>query len=279
MKSRPRVDLHAHTTRSDGATPPRDLVRLAREAGVDVLAVTDHDTTEAVEEALDAGKELGVRVVPGIEMSSRFEGRDVHLLGIGIDHRSPELQAGLAELHRQRRERVVRICGKLAELGRALDPAQVLAQAGGKSVGRKHVARAMVKAGLVATVDEAFDRYLAEGSPANVPANELSARDAARLIARHRGVAVLAHPGFFDDDALVERLLDDAPLVRGIEVYHRYDSPRKHLRYLGIAHRRHLLVTGGSDFHGDEHPHNAGLGGFVTPPERWKDLENRLTGL
>ncbi len=274
-----RVDLHAHTTRSDGNTPPRDLVRLAREAGLDVLAVTDHDTVEAVDECLEAGKERGVRVLPGIEMSSRFEGRDVHVLGFGIDHRAPALHARLDELHRLRRERVGRICGKLGALGVALDPAAVLAEAGGKSVGRRHVARAMVKSGLVPSIDEAFNRYLAEGAPANVPANELSPAEAASLIAAHGGVPALAHPGFFDDDALVDRVLDAAPRIRAIEVYHRYDSPRKHLRYLGVARRRGLLVTGGSDFHGDLHPHNAGLGGFLTPPADWKDLEMRLRGL
>ncbi len=279
MRQSPRVDLHSHTTRSDGATPPRDLVGLAREAEIDVLAVTDHDTVEGVEECLAAGREFGVRVLPGIEMSSRAEGRDVHVLGIGIDHRSSDLQERLSELHRQRRERVGRICEKLAGLGVTLDPAAVLAQAGGKSVGRKHVARALVKQGTVPSIDEAFNRYLAEGSPANIPANELGAAEAAALIVRHGGMAVLAHPGFLDDDALVERILDAAPRIRGIEVYHRYDSPRKHLRYLEVARRRNLLVTGGSDFHGDEHPHNAGLGAFLTPPADWKVLEMRLPGL
>jgi predicted metal-dependent phosphoesterase TrpH len=112
-----------------------------------------------------------------------------------------------------------------------------------------------------------------------VPANELTPADAASLIASHGGVAALAHPGFFEEDAIVDRILDAAPRIRGIEVYHRYGSPRRHLRYLGIARRRGLLVTGGSDFHGDQHPHNAGLGKFVTPPGDWKDLAMRLGAL
>jgi hypothetical protein len=274
-----RVDLHSHTTRSDGNTPPRELVRLAREAGLDVLAVTDHDTVEAVEDCLGAGKEFGVRVVPGIELSAHFEGRDVHVLGFGIDVRSPSLRASLEELHRLRRERVGRICGKLAGLGVALEPSEVLAEAGGKSVGRRHVARAMLKKGLVRSIDDAFDRFLAEKSPANVPAHELTPAGAAELVAGNGGVASLAHPGFLDDDPLVERILDSAPRIRAVEVYHRYDSPRKHLRYLEVARRRGLIATGGSDFHGDEHPHNAGLGSFLTPPRDWKDLEMRLSGL
>ncbi len=269
------VDLHAHTTRSDGSTPPAELVRLAKAAGVRVLAVTDHDTVEAVAECRAAGLEQGVRVIPGIEVSSTFEGRDVHVLGYGIDAGSRALGDFLAGLHEQRRARVGKICGKLGELGVRLEPSDVLREAGGKSVGRRHVARAMVRKGIAGSIDEAFDRYLGSGSPANVPANELAPRDAARLVLDHGGIPVLAHPGFLDDDALVERVLDSAPL-RGIEVFHRYDSATKHLRYLETARRRDLLVTGGSDFHGDEHPQNAKLGDFGCPPEHWKDFEKRL---
>ncbi len=273
-----RVDLHAHTDRSDGRTPPRELVRLARAAGIEVLAVTDHDTVEAVEECLDEAKSAGLRIVPGIELSSTFEGRDVHVLGIGIDHRAGPLQERLAGLHEGRRRRVGVICERLSALGVALDPAEVLREAGGKSVGRRHVARALLKKGLVGDLEEAFHRFLGTGSPANVPANELSPREAAALVRRHGGIPVLAHPGFLDDDALLERILDDSGL-RGIEVFHRYRSPVKHLVYLEIARRRHLLVTGGSDFHGDDHPRNARLGESTCPPGFWKDFENRLTRL
>jgi hypothetical protein len=270
------VDLHSHTTCSDGQSAPRELVRQAAAAGVQVLAVTDHDSVEALPECLEEAKACGVRVVAGIEISSRFEGHDVHVLGYGLEWEAPGLQARLAELHRGRRERVAAICGKLRELGVGLDPSEVLAQAGGKSVGRRHVARAMLKKGLVESLEEAFGRYLGAGSPANVPANELSPADAARLVRAHGGVAVLAHPGFLDDDAVVERILDAAPGIRGIEVYHRYRSARKHLRYLEVARRRGLLVSGGSDFHGDANPKNAGLGEHRCPPADWKEFERLL---
>src|SRR6185436_18198061 len=143
------VDLHTHTTKSDGRTPPRELIRLAKATGVHVIAVTDHDTVEAIPECLDEGRTQGVRVIPGIEVSSRFEGQDVHVLGFGIRHEAPSLLARLAELHESRRVRVGKICEKLAGLGIALDPAEVLKEAGGKSVGRRHVARALLKKGLV----------------------------------------------------------------------------------------------------------------------------------
>jgi hypothetical protein len=269
------VDLHAHTTCSDGRTPPAELVRLAKAAGLRVLAVTDHDSLEAIPVCRAAGKEHDVRVISGIELSSSFEGREVHVLGYGLRSDSGALAEVLAGLHEQRRTRVGRICEKLGALGVRLEPAEVLREAGGKSVGRRHVARALVKKGASASIDEAFGRYLGRDSPANVPANDLSAAAAARLVLDHGGIPVLAHPGFLDDDALVERILDSAPL-RGIEVFHRYDSATKHLRYLETARRRDLLVTGGSDFHGDDHPRNARLGEFGCPPEYWKDFEKKL---
>ncbi len=275
MGESPRVDLHTHTTRSDGNAAPQELVRLALEAGLDVLAVTDHDAVEAIPECAAAAKGTALRILPGIEMSALFEGRDVHVLGYGLDTESPELLARLGALHENRRERVRRICAKLQALGAAVEASEVLSEAGGKSVGRRHVARALLKRGLVRTIDEAFRRFLAEGSPANVPAQELTPRDASDLILRHGGIPVLAHPGFLDDNALVERILDAAPF-RGIEVFHHYNSATKHLSYLEMALRRNLLVTGGSDFHADEHAHNAPLGASVCPPAHWKDLEMRL---
>jgi predicted metal-dependent phosphoesterase TrpH len=273
-----KIDLHSHTTCSDGRVAPRDLVRLAREAGVDVLAVTDHDTVEALPDCLDEGGRQGVRVVPGIEMSSRFEGQDVHVLGYGIDYRAPELLRRLAVLHEGRRARVGAICEKLRALGVDLQPAEVLAEAGGKSVGRKHVARALLKKGLVKSLDDAFNRYLGQGSPANVPANDWTPAEAARFIRDFGGVPSLAHPGFLEDLSLAERILDSSP-IRAIEVFHRYRSSTRHLRFLDLARRRQLRVTGGSDFHGDEHPNNGSLGSFTCPPEYWKEFESTIGGL
>ena len=272
------VDLHSHTTRSDGRVAPRDLIRLAKAQGVDVLAVTDHDTVEAIPECLEEGKAQGVRVIPGIEMSSRFEGNDVHVLGYGIDHRAPELLNRLEGLHESRRARVGKICEKLKGLGVDLDPAEVLSEAGGKSVGRKHVARALLKKGLVRSIDDAFNKYLGQGSPANVPANELTPADAARWILEFGGVPSLAHPGFLEDPTMAERIIDSTP-IRAIEVFHRYRSATRHLRYLELARRRGLRITGGSDFHGDEHPNNGSLGSFSCPPAYWKEFESRLRGL
>jgi len=209
-------------------------------------------------------------------MSSLFEGKDVHVLGYGIDPSAKGLLAVLSSLHVKRGERVHAICAKLAALGVAVEAKAVLDEAGGKSVGRRHVARAMVKKGVVRSIDEAFSKYLGNDSPANVPAGEMTPAEAADLIVRAGGLAVLAHPGFLDDGAVAERILDAAPRIRGIEVFHRYRSKTTHLAYLAAARRRDLLVTGGSDFHGDRNPRNAGLGSMIYPSAHWKDFEKRL---
>jgi predicted metal-dependent phosphoesterase TrpH len=135
----------------------------------------------------------------------------------------------------------------------------------------------MLKKGQVRTLEEAFEKYLGQNSPANVPANEMTPADAARLILDHGGLPSLAHPGFLGEMSTVERILDSAP-IRAVEVFHRYRSSTKHLRYLDLARRRMLRVTGGSDFHGDDHPKNGSLGSFTCPPAFWKELENSLPG-
>ena len=270
-----KVDLHSHTTCSDGRDAPAELARLAKRAGIDVLAVTDHDTLDGIAPAAREGRKIGLRVVPGLEMSSQFEGRDVHVLGIGVDPSNRPLRAQLSSMRRARRVRVRKICAALAKAGLDLAPADVLAEAGGKSVGRKHVARAMVKRGLVPNEGVAFEKYLGEGGPAHVRSTEISPAQAASFIRKAGGLPVLAHPHFFGDDALVRRILDST-LFAGIEAHHRFERPRKYLAYLALARERNLLVTGGSDYHGDDHPHNAGMGEFLTPPDQWARLERRL---
>jgi len=270
------VDLHSHTTCSDGRTPPAELARKARASGIDVLAVTDHDVTDGIAPAAREGAKIGLRVVPGLEMSAQFEGRDVHILGIGINPANKPLRAQLASMRRARKVRVRKICAALRGLGVILDPEDVLAEAGGKSVGRKHVARALVKAGAVRTEGEAFEKYLGEGAPAHIASTELAPSRAASLIRAAGGLPVLAHPHFFDDDALVRRILDSASFA-GIEAYHRFERPRKYVAYLALARERNLLVTGGSDYHGDDHPNNSGFGKFLTPPDQWARMERKLS--
>src|SRR5688572_21113908 len=168
-----KVDLHSHTTCSDGRDAPAELARKARAAGIDVLAVTDHDTLDGIAPAAEEGRRIGLKVIPAVEMSSQFEGRDVHVLGIGIDPANRALNAQLERMREARRERVVKICAALAKQGLPLDAADVLAEAKGKSVGRKHVARALVKRGLVPNEATVFEWFLGEGAPAHIPSTEI----------------------------------------------------------------------------------------------------------
>ncbi len=273
-----KIDLHSHTTASDGRAAPAELVRLARGQGIDVLAVTDHDTTEGLAEAAAEAPRVGLRLVPGIELSARFARREVHVLGIGIDPSDAPLQEKLARMRQVRRERVEKICAALGGLGVTLEPAAVLAEAMGKSVGRKHVARAMVKAGLVRNDQEAFDRYLEDGGPAHVPSSDLSPGEAAALLRAAGGFPVLAHPHFLDGDEQVEAILDESG-IKGIEAHHRYERPGRALDFLALAARRGLLVTGGSDYHGDDNPRNGTFGEHLTPPDQWAEIERRLAAL
>ena len=270
-----KVDLHSHTTCSDGRDAPAELARKARAAGIDVLAVTDHDTLDGIAPAAEEGKRIGLRIIPAVEMSSQFEGRDVHVLGIGIDPAHRSLNSQLERMREARRARVVKICAALATQGVQLDPADVLAEAKGKSVGRKHVARALVKRKLMPDEATVFEWFLGEGAPAHVPSTEIPPALAASCIRGAGGLPILAHPHFFEDDMFVRRVLDSA-LFAGIEAYHRYEKPGRHLAFRAIARERHLLVTGGSDYHGDDHPHNGGFGEFLTPPEEWARLQRRL---
>ena len=270
-----KVDLHSHTTCSDGRNSPAELVRLAKAAGIDVLAVTDHDVLDGIAPAAEEGRRVGVRVIPGVEMSSQFEGHDVHVLGIGIDPSNGPLNDQLESMRQARRVRVGKICEALARQGLPLDPAAVLAEAGGKSVGRKHVARALVKGKFVPDEAMAFEWFLGDGQPAHVPSTEIPPSRTAGCIRRAGGLPILAHPHFFDDDALVRRILDSA-LFAGIEAYHRYEKPGRHVAFLALARQRNLLATGGSDYHGDDHPRNAGVGEFLTPPDQWAAIQQRL---
>jgi predicted metal-dependent phosphoesterase TrpH len=218
-----KIDLHSHTTCSDGRNPPAELARLARAAGIDVLAVTDHDTLDGIAPAAEEGARIGLRVIAGVEMSSQFEGRDVHVLGIGIDPSDGALNGQLESMRAARRERVKKICAALAAQGVNLSPEDVLAEAGGKSVGRKHVARAMVKRGIVPNDGEAFEKYLGEGGPAHVPSTEIPPSRAASFIRKAGGLPVLAHPHPGLDAVRGDR---GVPSVRAARATCRVSRPR-----------------------------------------------------
>lgn len=252
-----KADLHAHTTASDGTFSPRELVALAKKNGLRAVAITDHDTTNGLLEAITAGKELGVEVVPGIELSTTFEGKEVHVLGYYYDPTDEELIALTDRMREDRLNRLDKMIARLQEGGIAITKEEVLAEAQG-AVGRPHIARVLIRKGYVQDLPEAFDRYLGAGKLGYVPRLKVTPEDAVRLIVQAGGSPVVAHPGLVGKDYLFDTLV---PLgLVGLEAHHPDHPLEKRDHYEQLASQHGLLVTGGSDFHGAGAEHRGELG-------------------
>jgi 3',5'-nucleoside bisphosphate phosphatase len=270
-----RADLHTHSTASDGLLAPADLIRQASGRGLSVVALTDHDTTLGLAEAIAAGVRFGLRVIPGIELSTDVDQGQVHILGYGIDFESAELLDALSQLRTARVTRVEKMLERLRELGVTLPPDSVRPSAPGASVGRPHVARTMVEAGYVGSIGEAFDRYIGEGRPAYVASERLAPEDAVRLIARAGGIPVFAHPLSSPDFLESLPSLIDAGLA-GIEAYYGEYSAERREQLAQLARSLNLLATGGSDFHGVGFKEGRDLGAVPIPAEVIDELLQRL---
>jgi predicted metal-dependent phosphoesterase TrpH len=269
------IDLHAHTTASDGTYTPAELVAEAVQRGVRVLAITDHDSVEAVEPALAAAREHPpLEIVPGIEINTDGPGGEVHVLGYFLDHTAPWLRDLLREFREERAARIHRIADRLAALGHPVDADEVFALVQEGSAGRPHVAQVMVRHGYVATVREAFDRFLAAGKPAYVPHRKLVPADACGIIRRAGGLAVMAHPVFNPDPEAMIRGLAAAGLLDGVECHYPEHSPEQTARFLALCRELDLAPTGGSDFHGPR-VRAAVLGQPPVPREAWDALRRR----
>lgn len=279
-----RIDLHLHTTYSDGSLSPLEVMTHARCANVTTLAITDHDTVDGLPDAFEAGASLGIEVIPGIEISSRYGDSELHVLGYFLDWKDAALQRELAHLKETRHLRNAQIIQKLNELGLEISYDEVRALAGDVSVGRPHIARVLMDKGYVATAKEAFERYLAEGAAAYVPRELPDPAEAIALIRAARGVAVLAHPvwlhrGGEGIDKLCERL--KAAGLQGIEAHYSTHRPEQTTEYLNTARRLDLLVTGGSDFHGLTKPDievGIGRGGLNVSPKLLEPLRKAAVG-
>ncbi|WP_239617203.1 PHP domain-containing protein [Cohnella mopanensis] len=248
-----RADLHTHTTASDGMFPPAENVRLAKEAGLAAVAITDHDTIAGIEEALNAGKKYGISVVPGMEISTSSGGKEIHVLGYGISTEDKVLLSRLLALRNVRNRRNEEMLGNLAELGMHVSYEELEAAAGKSrledgSIGRPHIAQVLVDKGYVADKKEAFDRWLGEGMPAYASLTRISPMDAIQWIHEADGIAIIAHPGLYGDDDVVLTMLDAG--ADGLEAYHTEHDAQMEQRYAEWAENRGKLVTGGSDFHG-----------------------------
>ncbi len=244
----PGPDLHLHSTASDGTVTPSGLVELAATVCCPAIALTDHDTTDGVAEALAASRGTSVTVVPGVELSAGIGERGMHILGYHVDHNDPALRARLERLREVRVERAERIVYALSEAGFALTIAEVLDAADGGSVGRAHIAQRLVVTGQVPSVREAFVRLLGSAAPYYVPKPVESPGDVIGWIRKAGGVPVLAHPGLSRVDDLIPSLVEVGLL--GIEAYHPAHDAAATQHYAALAADLGMIATGGSDFHG-----------------------------
>lgn len=242
------IDLHIHSTASDGTIEPAALVALARDAGMRAIAIADHDSVDGIAEALAAGRDAGVAVVPAVELSAGLDTRGLHVLGYWIDHTEATLLATLKRLRAERLERAEAMVAELAAGGYGITIDDVLARAGGGSVGRAHIAMALVEAGRVESVAAAFGDLIGRGKPYYVPKPVASYGAVIGMIHSAGGIAVLAHPGVTQADDAIPALIHAG--LDGIEALHAEHHEADRARYAALAAAHDLIVTGGSDFHG-----------------------------
>lgn len=248
------IDLHVHTTYSDGSFSPKEVVQYCKNKGIVAVGITDHDTTDGIEEAIEEGKKQGIEVVPGVELSVEFKDStesEIHILGYYIDWHDKTLQQKLKIFRQVRQERAYKILAKLNSLGIKLEEDEVIKEfSSTQSIGRLHFARILFEKGIVSSVKEAFDLYLGYGMPAYVPKFRLQSQEAISLILQTGGIPILAHPyfGICVDTKSIKKLVNQG--IKGIEVYHSKHHKNVTEELNNIADKYGLLITGGSDCHG-----------------------------
>jgi predicted metal-dependent phosphoesterase TrpH len=261
------IDLHIHTTASDGRFSPQQIVDKAARLGLGVVAICDHDTIDGIAPALEAARAWPQpTVIPGVEISTFAPGNEVHILGYFIDYNNPRLKTALAELRNSRQERAQTMIARLKKLNIDINWQQVQQLAGGGAVGRPHIAQVMLEKGYIKTIKEAFDKYIGLGGPAYVERRKITPLQAVALIKEASGLPVLAHPFTVKGPEALITELKDAGLV-GIEVYYN-DYPKDKREILSrLAEKYDLIATGGSDYHGLDDSVETMLGGAGVPPE------------
>jgi len=258
------IDLHVHTTASDGTFTPDQVVQEAIKIGLDCIAITDHDTIAGIEPAKKKA-EGRIMVIPGIEINTDYHERELHILGYFIDCRDKFLLRELSRIHELRRQRIASILDKLHDIGYEITMADVETEAGGGSIGRPHIARALVKKAYVNSTGQAFSYLIGRNGPAYVPRYDLQAAEAVSLIRQAGGIAVWAHPGHTQGDEMLPELI--AAGLQGIEVYYPDHSKTQIEHYKKLADNNGLLMTGGTDFHGDITKNKYWLGAMDVPDE------------
>ncbi len=258
-----RGDLHVHSTASDGLLSPSALVDRAIERGLDVLAIADHDSIEGVDEAIEASRHTSLILIPAVELSTVYDGRDIHILGLFIDHRNDVLREYLHSVRTRRLERAERIIEALTAAGYRIGIDEVAAFGDEGSVGRSHIARALVASGQVEDFATAFGELIGRGQPFFVAREVPDPETVIGVIRGAGGLATLAHPGIGEQEPVLPRLVRAG--LGAVEAYHSEHSAEQRCRYARLAAEHGLLVTGGSDFHGDSMP-NPDIGSVDLPP-------------
>ncbi|AKL95413.1 protein TrpH [Clostridium aceticum] len=242
------IDMHTHTTASDGVYTPSQLIDYAITKGLSGIAITDHDTVEGINEGISYANKLeNFILLGGIELSTEYLGEEVHILGYGINHKSEELLQTLSFIQEQRKSRAAKIVGKLQALSLSITYEEVLSIAKEGAVGRPHVARILVEKGYTENIQETFQRYLNKGCPAYVARYKITPFEAIEIIRKVQGFVVIAHPGLIKNEKILKDILEKK--VDGIEVYHPEHGKKEHERFLSVAKQYNLCITAGSDFH------------------------------
>ena len=269
-----KADLHMHTNCSDGVFSAYELVKKCKQKGLSIIAITDHDSVAAFPDAIEYGKEFGVEVIPGVELSAMVEEKDVHILGYFLDYTNKRLLEYLEFFRVERVKRAERIVAKLNSINVPLKIEAVLQKAAGGSVGRPHIASAMVDEGHIQNYHEAFERFIGNGGPAFEKKFNLTPDEAIKLISSSGGLSFLAHPGRYTSDEVLNILIKSG--LDGIEVIHPSHTMAHTNHYRGVVGEYYLLESGGSDFHGGRKNDDEILGSYFIDEQRVTMMKNRL---
>jgi predicted metal-dependent phosphoesterase TrpH len=269
-----RADMHLHSIYSDGSATPLELVQMASKAGLSVISITDHDNVGAVDEAIRWGKQYGVEVVPGVELSIELNDKDIHLLAYFFDYKNPKLLEYLEYFRLERKKRAERIIIKLNEMNIPLNMDMVMEQAGIGSVGRPHIATALFEEGLTGSYSEAFIKYLGTGMPAYEKKYQLAPSEAVEMISNAGGLTFLAHPGKYTNEAELLQLIDLG--VDGVEVVHPAHNATRQAFYHNLVQQYFLLECGGSDYHGEKKNSQSAFGLYTVPLHVVEEMKTRL---
>lgn len=269
-----KADLHMHTTFSDGMLSPYELVKKCKQRGLSVIAITDHDSVGAFPDAIAYGKEFGVEVIPGVELSAMHGDRDIHILGYFLDYTNQHLLEYLEFFRIERVKRAERIVAKLNSINVPLTMDAVMGRAGKGAVGRPHIASAMVDEGFITNYQEAFEKFIGNGGPAYERKFHVTPEEAIKLISSSGGLSFLAHPGKYTSDEAINQLIKDG--LDGIEVIHPSHSPSDSAHFRGVAGEYFLLESGGSDFHGGKKNDEDVLGSYYIDEVKVNIMKHRL---